>query len=352
MPLAVYLNNVLSRSSPTALLTPALLSPPTSDVARKPAKSSLSRDSVNPSFFESSPCLSGVNWTTGVSTGVYGHSKIVYRLTQLLPIEDSAEDSLLFLQMLDGAVTLPKLRRWSSARLPDAPSFLTVSGGSACIDDSVLTGTVPLWSPFANLDSRERGGSGALVVLLRFEFFTFIELSAPHVGSASSPQLQHPVHTFLSDLLWAVAVPSRPHTLSLCTPALATSPPADSPGYVYGYAGLLLLRSPKPFLAECQRERLAGRGGGDIKYCRGTGGASGGAHRSRRGAAQIRSLDVFVVPRARASLRWLDSYSPDAGTSASRSCLATSTSAYAKFLPLTTVSGWDAMRGVSCYSAW
>ncbi|KAK6996419.1 hypothetical protein R3P38DRAFT_3222030 [Favolaschia claudopus] len=64
------------------------------------------------------------------------------------------------------------------------------------------------------------------------------------------------------DPLSAVAVPSCLDALSLCTPAVATLPPADSPGCVHQYVGLLLLRSPNLFLADWERERLAGRGGG------------------------------------------------------------------------------------------
>ncbi|KAK7014319.1 hypothetical protein R3P38DRAFT_3574488 [Favolaschia claudopus] len=80
-----------------------------------------------------------------------------------------------------------------------------------------------------------------------------------------------PIHTFLSTPFSAVAVPSPRNTLSLCTPSIAASPPADSPGYVNGYAGLLHLHLLSSFFAGWEGE-VSRAGGGDNKYPREAGG--------------------------------------------------------------------------------
>ncbi|KAK7044292.1 hypothetical protein R3P38DRAFT_2765957 [Favolaschia claudopus] len=136
---------------------------------------------------------------------------------------------------------------------------------------------VLLRNPFAKSGPRERGGawkihigSGATYSFALHIAPTTHQMSLYH---SSLPIL--PIHAFLPTPFSAVAVPSPPNTLPLYTPSSATYPPADPPEYIHGYAGLLHLHLPSSF-AGCGRERLAGRGGGDIKYRREAGGASGG----------------------------------------------------------------------------
>ncbi|KAK7006306.1 hypothetical protein R3P38DRAFT_3214354 [Favolaschia claudopus] len=166
--------------------------------------------------------------------------------------------------MLDGAVPVPKLGRWSSPRLPDASSSLTVRGREISRGNEVVVVRYQY----------HRTPAHPVHDLRCLSFLDFIVQPEPHVGSVipysfvlhTIPNLMSSTieFTFLSTtpapsphlVGGGCALPPR-HTF-LCTSPFATLPLADFPRYVRGYTGLLFRSSPKLSLAGHRRERLAG----------------------------------------------------------------------------------------------